>query len=236
MFIPSPAPLAHVRLLGLLGLQAAAQLPRVHLGAREGPQTSKPTRSRGGSDLFQRVSGGRGPVNSTAETYRMKGPSRKGGVPSAERTVGQQLLGCFRSKRYWGRWASLWTWSMGEEVCLFQSAQAKPQLTLRSVAGGPGRLNTRKAGVGASEAWKGVTHPPRGSVSPAAPTLGSTLFPPTSGSAAAAGVGLGLSPAQRERRRRFPAPYPTPAPAAAHPRPKVLRGHHLGSGGGRKVL
>lgn len=50
-------------------------------------------------------------------------------------------------------------------VSLSRGAQAKPQLTLRSVAGGHGRLNTRKAGVGASEAWKGRDSPtPRLSV------------------------------------------------------------------------
>lgn len=129
----------------------------------------------------------------------------------------------------------------GEVASLCRGAQAKPQLTLQNVADGPGGLSTRKAGVGASEAWKGRGSPTgRLSVPPLPPSNPDTgVHPLPLNLQVSCSSRLRRSQSQGEKTEEVPRthplhPHPQPLPT---PQPKgPQRNHHLGGGGGRKVL
>lgn len=209
--------------------------PRVHLGA--GGPDQQTNKIPWGSGLFQRVNRVPGPVNSTTETYRMKrGPPRKGGVPSAERTVGQQLLGCFRSKRCWGGGASLWTWAAGRGLALpFQRCSGQTSAHPEECGWWAWQTEYQEGwGRGIRGMEKGVTPPTPSSVSPAARPWGPPSSPQPPGQLQQQAWDWD-SAQLNVRRRRFP--HPHPSPCCCPPRPKGPQEESpLGQWGWRKVL
>lgn len=167
--------------------------------------------------------GSRGPAASTAETDRMKrGLHGRVGCPLRTEQWGKRYLGVSEARgagrrgQACGPGPGLGGVGRWRAASPSRGAQAKPQLTLQSMAGGAEHQEGWSGGIrGVVRAW--LTHPE--AQGPATTqTLGSTLFPSTSRSVAAA-VGV-------RKRTRFPAPQPLPpTTATAHPHPPAPHSH-----------